>query len=282
MANLIIPEVYSQLVREKFLGKVKVANLATALGDLKNTTVGDTVTFPKWKTITDANEVVKGTVSSIDALDQDSSTAKIKMIDKIVRVFDIDDITMLGNSIDEAGKQQAIVFARKLDLDLIAEALTSPLKVATAGAKAITAEELNSGLAMFGDEQDTEDIAGIVVNSLLVDSFFNMSEFVDKNKTYNQDGNGIVRNGLIGYFRNIPVFLADHSKDGIGTYDSVKNECMSYIIKKNAIAYMEKRAINIAEEREEKLHASDIVGAYIYATKLIDDTGVVVLRKTIA
>ncbi|AKA71226.1 hypothetical protein [Clostridium scatologenes] len=273
---LIIPEIYSQLVREKFVGRVKVANLATALGDLKNTTVGDSVTFPKWKLISDATEVVKGTVSAIDALDQDSSTAKIKMIDKIVRVFDIDDMTMLGNSIDEAAKQQAIVFARKLDTDLITEALTSPLKVATAGAKAITAQELNQGLNMFGDSQDTEDMSGVVVNSLLVDSFFNMTEFVDKNKTYNADGNGIVRNSLIGYFRNIPIFVADH-----GTFDSTKNECISLIIKKDAIAYMEKRAINIAEEREEKLHCSDIIGSYIYATKLIADDGVVVLRKTI-
>lgn len=274
---LIIPEVYSQLVREKFLGRVKVAKLATALGDLKNTTVGETVIFPKWKTIGDATEVNKGTSSVIEKLDQDSNSATIKMIDKIVRVYDIDNMTALGNGIDEASKQQAIVFARKLDLDLITECLTSPLKSSTAEAKAIIAAEINAALLMFGDEQDTEDMAGIVINSLLSASFYSMPEFVDVNKTYNAAmGNAIVTNGCIGYFRGIPVYMADH-----GTYDSTKNECISFIIKKNSIAYMEKKAIDTKEEREEKLHCSDIVGTYIYATKLINDAGVVVLRKTI-
>ncbi|NFS07362.1 hypothetical protein FDE99_06260 [Clostridium botulinum] len=276
MANLIIPSVYAGIVREKFEGKVKVANLATNLGYLKNTKVGETVTFPKFKTIGDAEEVVKGKQSKIDELEQTSSQAKIKMIDKIVRVYDIDDMTALGNHIDEASKQQAIVFARKLDTDLIAECLTSSLKSATANAKAITADEINQGLLLFGDEQDTEEMAGIVVNSLVASSFYNMTEFITARTDTVQD-NGIVRGGVIGYFRGIPVFMADH-----GTYDTTKNEAVSFIIKKDSIAYMEKKGINIVEEREEKIHCSDIVGDYIYACKLINDAGVVVLRKTIA
>lgn len=276
MANLIVPSVYATLVREKFEGKVKIAGLSTNLGILKNTSVGDTVTFPKFKTIGDANEVTKGKQSKIDELEQTSSQATIKMIDKIVRVYDVDDITALGNHIEEASKQQAIVFARKLDKDLIEEALTSPLKASTVNAKTITAEEINKGLLLFGDEQDTEEMAGIVVNSLVASSFYNMPEFITS-RTDTAQGNGIVRNGVIGYFRGIPVFMADN-----GTYDSTKNECVSFIIKKNALAFMEKRAIDVVEEREEKLHCSDIVGDYIYACKLINDSGVVVLRKTVA
>lgn len=276
MANLIVPEIYAGLVREKFEGKIKIAGLATNLGFLKNSNVGESVTFPKFKTIGDANEVVKGTASPISELEQTSSQATIKMIDKIVRVYDIDDMTALGNHIEEASNQQAIVFARKLDKDLVAEALTSPLKSATAGATAITATEINAGLQLFGDEQDTEEMAGIVVNSLLASSFYNMQEFITATRTDVAMGNGIVRSGVIGYFRGIPVYMADH-----GTYDSTKSECTSFIIKKNALAFMEKRGIGIKEEREEKLHASDLIGSYIYACKLINDDGVIVLRKTI-
>lgn len=278
---LIIPEVFAGIVREKMVGKVKVGNLAISLGYLQNTTVGDTVTFPKFKWIGDTETMVKGTPLTPDSLDQDSSQAKIKQEGKAVRIFDIDNITAMGNQKDEAATQMGIKFARTLDLDLIGECITAPFKVSTASEKAITAVELNLGINKFGDEQDTEDIAGIVVNSLLADSFYNMDEFVDKNKTYNTDGNGIVRNGMIGYFRNIPVFLADHSKGAIGTYDSVKNECVSYIIKKGALGYMEKRGINIEESRQALLKASDIVGDYIYAVKRLDDSGIVVLRKTI-
>jgi hypothetical protein len=275
--SLIIPEVYSQLTREKFEGKLKVAILANALGNLKNTTVGETIHFPKFKTLTEANEVTKGTMSPIDSLDQEDSTATIKMIDKIVRIFDIDDITALGNQIEEASTQQAIVFARKLDSDLVDEASGTPLKSATADGKAITANELNEALGLFGDDSDVDDMAGIVINSMLDSSFYNMSEFVDVGKTYNQSGNGMVRNGMIGYFRGIPIYHSNHN-----TYDSTTGECKSFVIKKNSLAYMEKKAIDIKEQRDEKLHCSDIVGTYIYAVKQTDDAGIVMLKKTIA
>ncbi|MBW9169763.1 hypothetical protein K2F43_00920 [Clostridium estertheticum] len=273
---LIIPVIYSEILREKFLGKVKLAGMATNLGILKNTTEGDTVSFPKYQTLTDAQVVVKGTASTIDELAQVDNKAVITMVDKIVRVYDIDDMTALGNSIDEASKQQAIVLARKLDTDLMTVALTSPLKSATAGANAITATEINAGILKFGDEQDTEEMAGILINSLVSASFYNMTEFVGAGRTDTLAGNGIVTNGVIGFFRGIPVIVSDK-----GTYDSAKAECITLIVKVDALAYMEKKVIDVTEEREEKLHASDIVGTYVYAVALVNDAGVVVVRKTI-
>lgn len=272
---LIVPVVYSALVRENFLGKVKIATLATNLGLLKDTTVGGTVSFPKFKTVSDASEVVRGTASEISELSQDEPTAVIKMVDKIVRVYDIDDMTALGNLINESVSQEAIVMARKLDADLAVEALTSPLKSATAGASAITATELNQALLLFGDEQDADEMAGIVVNSLVAGSFYNMPEFVSMRQDTTL-GNGVVVKSVIGYFRGIPVIMTDK-----GTFDSAKAECVTFIIKKDALAYMEKKGIDVQEEVELKLHCSDIVGTYVYAVKLINDAGVVVVRKTI-
>lgn len=275
---LIIPEVYSQIVREKFLGKIRVALLATPLEDLPQfAQQGDTIHFPKWKTIGDATEVVKGTASAIETLDQDDSTAKIKFIDKIVRCYDYDSVTEIGNQLEEASGQQAIVFARALDTDLCAEASKTPLKTATAAATAITSGELDTAIANYGDEADVDDMAGIIINSRLDSSFYAMSEFVDVTKTFTQAGNGVVRNGCLGYFRGIPVFHSNH-----GTFDSTTNECKSFIIKKGTLGYKEKKAIAIVEEREEKLHCSDIVGTYMYAVKLLADDGVIMLKKTIA
>lgn len=278
---LIIPEVYASLTREKFEGKVKVANLATNLGYLSNTTVGDTVTFPKFKTLSDVEEMVKGTALVPDSLEQTSSQATIKQFGKATRIFDMDNITAFGNQVQEAATQHGILFARNLDLGLIEEALTSPLVEGTANANAITATEIMKGLNLFGDERDTDDFAGIVVNSLLADSFYSMNEFVSREKTYTTDGNGVVRNGVIGYFLNIPVYLADHSKGEIGTYNSVTGGCQTFIIKKNSLAYMTKRDINIELEREAKLKATDVVADFIYATKLVNDNGVVVLKQTV-
>lgn len=277
MGNLIIPEVYAGIVREKFEGKVKVANLATDLGILKNTTVGDTVTFPKFRTITDPVEVIKGQAIDVETLEQTSSQAIIKQVGKAVRVYDIDDLTAFGNFIQEAATQQATVFARKLDLDLIEEAKTSVLKHSVADATKLTSTDLNEALNLYGDEQDTEDFAGIVINSLLLPSLYEMNEFIDKTRTIVSDENGIVRNGLVGFYRNIPIFLSDH-----GTYDDANQAPISLIIKKNSLAYMTKREINIELEREAKYKATDVVADFIYAVKLVDDAGVVVLQKTVA
>ena len=155
-------------------------------------------------------------------------------------------------------------------------ALTSPLKSAAVGAKAITADEINTAMLLFGDEQDTEEMSAILVHSLVAGRFYNMTEFVGAGRTDTVAGNGIVSNGVIGYFRGIPVIMSYK-----GTYDSVKAECITLIIKKDVLAYMEKRTMDVVEEREEKLHCSDIVGAYTYAVALINDAGVVVVRKTI-
>ncbi|WP_455714108.1 phage major capsid protein [Anaerosporobacter sp.] len=275
---LIKPMVYAPLVREKFEGKIKVGNLAVNLGYLSNTTVGETVTFPKWKLLSDAEDVVKGTAIGTEGLDQDSSTATIKMVaPKGTQIYDMDNITMIGNAVNEAAEQHGKVIARKLDDDLITEALTSPLKSATVGAKAITGAELLTALTLYGDERDTEDFAGIVINSLLLPSFIGMPEFTSVEKTYNTQGNGIVSGGIVGYFLGIPVLMTDK-----GTYDAISQECITFIIKKNSLGYMTKRDINTEEKREPDYKRSTIFSDMIYAVKLLADDGVVVVRKTIA
>lgn len=275
---LIKPEIYAPLVREKFDGQIKIAKMAMDLGILTNTTVGETVTFPKWKIGSDATEVVKGTPIGTEALDQTSTQATIKQVaPKGKIIYDIDNITALGNAINEAATQDGILIARKLDADLIAEALTSPLKSATAAAKAITGAEIMTALTLYGDERDTEDFAGIVINSLLLPSFIGMTEFVSADKTYTTDGNGIVRGGVVGYFLGIPVVMTDK-----GTYDATAQECITFIIKKNSLGYMTKRDINTEVERNAGLKANTVYSDMVYAVALIADDGVVVVRKTIA
>lgn len=276
--SLIKPEVYAPLVREKFVGKVKVANYAKDLGFLTNTVVGETVTFPKWKLLSDAQDVVKGVAIGSEALDQDSSQATIKMVaPKGTEIYDMDNLTMIGSAIEEGASQHGSLIARKLDADLIAEALTSPLKSATAAAKAITSAELQLALGLYGDERDVEDFDGIVINSQLLPSFIAMDEFVSTGKTYATGENGIVRNGVVGFYLGIEVTMTDK-----GTYDSTNQECITFIIKKNSLGYMTKRDINTEEKREAEFKRTTIFTDMIYAVKLLAEDGVVIVKKSIA
>ncbi|NME94595.1 hypothetical protein HF847_01045 [Clostridium cochlearium] len=274
MANLIIPDVYSKTLREKMEGRIKLAQLALNLPLDEFKQVGETVIFPKFKAIGDTEDVVKGTPLQPEQLQQDSSKATVMHKGKAVRIYDYDDKTAMGNFIEEANTQQAIVFARTLDNELFKEALKSPLKSAVAEDKKITATEINNALQLFGDEQDVEDFAGILIHSLLIPSMIAMPEFTEAGKLYNETGNGIQRNGLLGYFRGIPVFVTNTMQDN--------NECVTLIVKKNSIAYMMKKDFTVEEEREAKLRATDIVADMMFAVKQVNDEGIVVVRKTIA
>ena len=274
----IKPEVFTDIVTEKIKGKVVVSNLADDLGVLSGD-VGDTVSFPIFGTIGEATELTKGNGIDEAELSQVDSKAKIKQVASPgVVVYDIENKTALGNQVENAATQQATSIARKVDADLIEECKKTTLKVATAQANSITAFELNQGFVMFGDEQDTSEMAGIVINSMLSASFYSMDEFVDATKTYNgANNNGIVTNGCIGYFRGVPVYISDK-----GTLDS--SECITFIIKKHALAKMFKseKVADCEIERQAKYKRTAIYTDSIYAVKMVNTEGVVMLRKTIA
>ena len=273
----IKPEIFTDIVTERIKGKVVVSNLADDLGVL-NGDVGDTVSFPMFEAIGEAKELTKGQGIDEAELKQVDSKATIKQVAaQGVVVYDIENKTALGNQVENGATQQAVAIARKVDADLIEECKKTTLKVATAKANSITAQELNQAFVMFGDEQDTSEMAGIVINSMLSASFYHMDEFVDATKTYNGTHNGIVTNGCIGYFRGVPVFLSDK-----GTLDST--ECITFIIKKHALAKMFKseKVADCEIERQAKYKRTAIYTDSIYAVKMVNTEGVVMLRKTIA
>lgn len=273
----IKPEVYTSIATEKIKGKMVVTHLADDLGVLSGS-VGETVSFPMFENIGEATELTKGNGISEAELSQVDSKATIKqVVAPGILVYDTENLTALGNQVENGAMQQGTAIARKVDADLIAECKKTKLKVATANTNSITADELNQGFVMFGDEQDTEDMAGIVINSMLSASFYKMDEFVNANLTHTAQGNGVVQNGVIGYFRGVPVFLSDK-----GTLDST--ECITFIIKKHALAKMFKseKVCDVEVERQAKYKRSAIYTDAIYAVKMVNSDGVVMLRKTIA
>ena len=103
--NVIVPEVYAQLVREKIAGKCKVAQFMVTLGDLHGK-VGETLTMPKWGYIGDAVDWDINTAMDKTQMKQTSTQATIKAIQApAVEVADYDNEVELGNAIEEASSQ---------------------------------------------------------------------------------------------------------------------------------------------------------------------------------
>ena len=279
MANLFIPAVFSDAINEKLGTTLKWGSISvdatSMVPEIKN--YGDTVHFPKIKRTAVITTPVKGTPMTPAELDMSDSTATIKYIASPFRIYDKDKAQIKGNVQNLVISQIGDAMAKQIDTDLAAEADTSVFKTATAAVDKITSAELQLGFDNFGDDVDTDEFAAIIINSKLRSAFAGMPEFVNTALTYQTNGNALVKNGIIGKYFGVPVIVTAN-----GTWDSTKGEAKTYIVKKNSLGYVFQKNITYEENRPDLLLATDIVASSLYAVKLLDDTGIVVLRKTVA
>lgn len=276
--NIIIPEVYTQCVTEKAIGQARMAQFADNLGAIVDKEVGETITFPVFKRIADADDIAVGTPMTAVMLEQTTSTAEIKMVaTPAIKVYDYDNKVLFGNAIEEGSKQQGTSIARKLDTDLIAEAVKTPFKYKIATKNAMTEDELLKALELYGDERDTADMAGIICHSKFATSFYKMDGFVKSTVTYVADDNGAtVANGVIGTYMGMPVVISDK------LYDKTNTEGFLLIVKKHALGYMPKEQPFVEIARDASRRCTDVYCSQIYATKLLTDAGIVLCKYVLA
>lgn len=278
--NLIIPEVFADAVNEKLSNTIRVGSIAfdaTAL--VPNILVaGNKINFPTFDRVASVADITKGTAITPIALNMTGNEATIKSVGGSIRVYDSEAKQIKGAVMDNMVEQISDAMRMRIDSDLVvAMDADATRKSPTASGTAITATELMNGMALFGDDIDTESFAGIIINSRLYPSLVGMTEFTSTEKTYANMGNGLVKNGLCGYWLGIPVIVCNNN-----TYDTTTSECKTYMAKKNALGYVFQKDIMIEQEREVKLLCTDIVASSLYATKLIDKDGVVIIRKTVS
>lgn len=279
MANTLLSnEIITQMINEQMKGKEKLMALAGDLGSLPNgVQAGDTFTMIKFKHLTEMVDLAKGGTIDTEDIVSTKSSETIEHKAKGVKLLDIERETSIGGKsvLDMKIADMADIRVRAIEKSLGDKLVKAPLKYAVAGANAITAIEINTALqTAFGDDQDTDSFGGIVVNSRVATSFYAMPEFVKADFTFTQGGNGVVRGGAIGTFRGIPVIMSD-----VTTY--VGNECVTFILKKNAIGYKTVAGeVEVARNASQK--ATEVYDDMMFVTGITDDTGVVVLRKTIA
>ena len=274
--NIIVPEVYASLVREKIKGKCKVAQFLVNLGDLHGK-IGETIQFPKYSYIGDGKDWDINTPMDVTQMKQTTTTATIKAIQApAVKVADYDDEVELGNAIEEASNQQAIAVGRKYDTDAIACALTSPLKFQLATKNTVTQAEMISILGLYGDDRDSADFDAIVIHSSFAPSFYAMDMFTSRERTMTKDGNGIAVNGVIGEFLGIPVVLSDR------LYDATNQEGFILVMKKNAISIIPKENPFAEVSRDASLRQSIIYLSQFYAMALTDDTAIVFAKTVLS
>lgn len=276
---IVVPVVFADAVNEKMGVALKMAMLAEDITESVSeiTQCGDTINFPRFNRTIEVKTITKGEALTPNEISMTENKATIKHTGACCRIYDKDQVQIKGNTMDKYAQQLAEEMARDLDTDLCKTALAKATKKSPqANATTVTADEIFSALALFGDDQ--ENWAGMAINSRLLPSFLKMEEFTSIEKTYQANRNGIIQNGLVGYFMGmIPVYLTNN-----GTWDSSANETITVICKKGALGYVNQKDVTVEVEREAKLFANDIVTNRLYATNVLDADGIVILRKTVA
>lgn len=274
----VIPKIMADAINEKLSVSLKMGQLAT---DVTNevadiTQCGDEIHFPKYERVASVGSVTKGTPLVPSEINMTDSVAKIKQTGGSIRVYDKDEKQIKGSTLDNMAQQLVDAMVKDLDSSLSTTMDTEALKKsAQAEATKITFTEILNAISLFGDDVETDSYAGLAVSSQLISSFLLMPEFTSIEKTYQTSQNGIVKNNVIGKIMGIDVIVTNN-----GTFKN--NETVSYLIKKGALGYVKQQEIGLEIEREGKLLANDIIVSSLFATKIMDLDGIVVIRKTIA
>lgn len=272
----IIPEVFADTVNKSLGVKLRAGRLATdyteAVGDI--TSYGDTVHFPVFDRITDADVVTPGTPLIPDEVSMTDCEAPIKQVGISVRIYDKYNTQVKGNMKDNLAIQLGEAMAKAADKDLV-NSIRSDAIYKDSTLTTLTQADVDGAFRVFGDDIDNDSFAGILINSNLLDTFLSFSAFTDATKTYAANGNGIVKDGIVGYWRGtIPVIVGNN-----GTLSNGK--AMVAIVKIGALGIAWQQLPTIEVERESKLLADDLVASEMYATKLVHADGVSVLEVTV-
>lgn len=275
--NVIIPEVFSSLVNEKIAGKVVIAQSAETIGDLMGQP-GEIINMPAWIYTGDAKDIKVGTPIPTTSLKQSNRQATIKMVAPDgIAVNDYDDAVALGRALEKASEFHATAIARKIDTDLIDCAYKTPLKYALATDGEVTFDEMNGVLALYGDDANASDFQFIAIHSAYIPSFLKMDGFVSAELTHTANGNGLLMNNQLGYFRGIPVVVTDRLTNTSGS----TTEKFILTIKKGSLAIIPKESVHVELARDASTRTTIVYTSQYYAVGCIDDAGIVLAKKTL-
>jgi N4-gp56 family major capsid protein len=267
-SDMIVPEVFGDMVTAKFKGKLVIANFALTDTNLVGQP-GDTIHFPKWNPIGNAEDLTEDVAMVPEKLTSGDSEATVKEVGKAVIISDQAILSGIGDPVGEATAQVGKVVARKIDADLVSEAVTN----CPAGRKILATvtdefyEKVADAKSLWGDE--AEEIAVLLVHSKMYTALLKDANFISADKY----PAGVLITGAIGTLYGVPVMITDRVP-----YDTDTGVATSIMLEKNALGYITKRA-PIVETGRDILKRNTLITTNVhYAVKLINTDGIAVIE----
>ena len=221
-SDLVIPQVMADMVEEKLPHAIKLAPYAP----IDNTLVGkpgDTVTLPSWNYIGDAADLAEGGELQYDKLTTEDAEFTIKKVAKGVSLTDESIGAGYGDPVGTATRQLTKSMASKLDADILATALGTPL----ARAATIDLDMVDVIEDMFGNEDDERGI--ILLNKA---DARKLRKLAGESWTRASDlGDRILVTGVFGELLGWQIVVTNRLTEG--TVIAIKTDGLTTYMKKN-------------------------------------------------
>ena len=207
LANLINPEVMSQMISAKVEKKVAVIQFAKVDTTLQGQ-AGNTITIPVFGYIGDAANVEEGASIGASELTTTDKQFTVKKIGKGVDLTDEAILSGYGDPVGEANKQLAMAISQKIDQDAIDALYGASLKFDGVANK-ISYAGIVDAIDKFEEEFNTEKV--MFIHPKQLSQLRKDADFTSADKYVN--GNYIAVNGEVGKIANCRVVVSKRVKE---------------------------------------------------------------------
>lgn len=267
LSNLIDPEVLAAKVNAKLTDNMVFLPVA----DVDDTLVGkpgDTLTFPVYAYIGDADDIAENGAITPVALSESSVETKVKKAGKGVQITDEAVLSGHGDPVGEAGSQLALSIDNHTDNDLLT-ALEGISATHQFGTEAdISPDVIADALTIFGEDEEGAKAMFISVADKATlrksDDFIKATDL----------GDARMSTGVMGELWGCQLIPANKIKA-----DTTKGETRRFIVKPGALKLIRKRDTSMEADREPAYGRTTFYVNKHYTAYLYDESKVVMIRQ---
>ena len=266
-ANLIIPEVLAAMIDAKLTDKMVFRPLA----QVDNTLVGqpgDTIKFPVYAYIGDADKIDENGQIIPVALNQSYVSATVYKTGKGVQITDEAVLSGYGNPMDEIADQLAVAIDNKTDEDMRTSLEGVGASRHHATTSDMSADLVADALTVFGE--DADGVKAILVAPKDVATLRKDQDFIRASDI----GQKMILSGAIGEIWGCQIIPSNKIKA-----DTTAKEFRRYIVKPGALKLIKKRNAMVEVDREPDYGRSAVYANHHYTTYLYDESKVVMIRQ---
>ena len=261
LADLVNPEVLAPIVSYEFANGMRFTPLASVDNTLQGNP-GDTLKFPAYKYIGDAEDVAEGAAIPLDKLGTATTSATVKKAAKGTEITDEAVLSGYGDPVGESSKQLGMAIANKVDNDILAAAKTATQTVDFTA----DSDGVQAALTTFSSVGDDDDSPVVAV--------MNPADAAKLRKSARAEGTGsdVAQNALVSgtKFEVLGVQIIESNKITAGNAIYIKLNPA-----KPAIKLIMKRSVQVETDRNIVTKTTVMTADEHYTAYLYDPTKVV-------